>query len=299
MKSISVHLTDQCNNSCIFCVVDSHKEKRESVNKTVLYKFLEENANKGYESVNIHGGEATILKSFMDILAKIKELGYPQVSLQTNGRKLADLDFAKQAYNYGVKLFVISVHGKDASQHDFITQESKSFDEALEGIRNVKSLGAKVRSNTVVYKDNISSLTDITNLLLDIGVDHVNISAIHPVGKAFKNFKQVTPTYTDFLDEVYKMIDICVAKNIVVTLEGFPSCILKREYEKYQIQWDEIEFKLLFRNFVLDNYATFMEKKTKRQGDKCKECIYSNTCGGVYKEYLDFYGWDEFTPITK
>ncbi len=73
MKAISVHLTDQCNNSCIFCVVNSHKDRREGVNKKVLYKFLEENSNKGgYESVNIHGGEATVLEDFEEILIKLK-----------------------------------------------------------------------------------------------------------------------------------------------------------------------------------------------------------------------------------
>ena len=25
MKNLSIHLTDQCNNSCIFCVVDSYQ----------------------------------------------------------------------------------------------------------------------------------------------------------------------------------------------------------------------------------------------------------------------------------
>ncbi len=298
MKAISVHLTDQCNNSCIFCVVNSHKEKREGVNKKVLYRFLEENSNKGYESVNIHGGEATILEDFEDILIKIKELNYKEVSLQTNGRKLADYQFAKKLYDHGIKLFVISVHGKDASQHDFVTQEPGSFNEALEGIRNVKSIGAKVRTNTVVYKNNINDLVDIAQLMIECGVDHINISAMHPVGKAYQNFHKVTPRYADIIPEVLKMIDQCVASNKVVTIEGFPSCVIKG-YEKYQIQWDDIHFKLLYHNFIIDNYADFMEKETKHQGDVCKSCAYKKTCGGVYKEYLEFYGWEEFSSIAQ
>ncbi|EPR10515.1 radical SAM protein [Ruminiclostridium papyrosolvens] len=296
MRSISVHLTDQCNNSCIFCVVNSHKEKREGVNKKVLYKFLEENANKGYESVNIHGGEATVLDDFLEILKKIQELGYPQVSLQTNARKLADIEYARKLYDKGVKLFVVSVHGKNAAQHDFVTQIPGSFEEAMAGIVNVKALGAKVRTNTVVYKDNIDSLTDIAELVLNAGVDHVNISAIHPVGKAYQNFHKVTPRYTEMVQSVYKMVDACAKSNKVVTLEGFPPCIIPG-YEKYQIPWDENKFKLLFHNFVLEDYATFMEKETKKQGQECKMCIFNKSCGGVYKEYLEFYEWDEFKAV--
>lgn len=47
MRSISIHLTDTCNNSCRFCVVDSHQGKPEKVNRDVVYKFLEENSGKG------------------------------------------------------------------------------------------------------------------------------------------------------------------------------------------------------------------------------------------------------------
>lgn len=296
MKAISVHLTDQCNNSCIFCVVNSHKDRREGVNKKVLYKFLEENSNKGYESVNIHGGEATVLEDFEEILIKIKELGYKEVSLQTNGRKLADYQYAKRLYDYGVKLFVISLHGKDETQHDFVTQEPGSFNETIEGIRNVKSLGGKVRTNTVVYKGNVDSLVDIARLIIKCEVDHINISAMHPVGKAYQNFHRVTPQYSAIMPEVFRMIDECVAMNKIVTLEGFPPCMVKG-YEKYQIQWDNIHFKLLFHNFIIEDYADFMEEETKRQGNVCRTCIYRKTCGGVYKEYLEFYGWDEFYAI--
>lgn len=297
MRSISVHLTDQCNNSCIFCVVNSYKEKREGVNKRVLYKFLEENANKGYQSVNIHGGEPTVLENFIDILERIKELGYPEVSLQTNGRNMANLKYTKKLYENNVKLFVVSLHGKDAAQQDYVTQESGSFEQAIAGIRNAKLLGAKVRTNTVVYKDNIDSLTDIAELAMDIGVDHINISAIHPVGKAYQNFHRVTPRYTDIMESVFKMVDACVAREELVTLEGFPICMIPK-YEKYQIQWEENQYKLLFHNFVLEDYAAFMDKETKSQGEKCKVCIHNKTCGGVYKEYLEFYGWEEFTPVT-
>lgn len=32
-KNLSLHFTDQCNNSCIFCVVGSHKEKKKRSRK--------------------------------------------------------------------------------------------------------------------------------------------------------------------------------------------------------------------------------------------------------------------------
>ena len=293
MKSISIHLTDQCNNSCIFCVVNSHQKRKEGVNKKMIEGFLKENAGKGYESVNIHGGEATVLEDFVDILKLIKQYGYPQISLQTNARKLADLDYAKEVYDNGVNLFVVSLHGKDAEEHDTITQVEGSFKEAVEGIKNVKCLGAKVRTNTVAYKGNIQSIPEIVELAISIGVDHVNLSAMHPVGKAYENFERVVPTYDQIREKIFEAVDVCVKHNCVVTLEGFPNCTIQG-CEKYQIDWEENEFKLLYHNFVLDNYATFMEKETKKRIPACKQCTKKNICGGVYKEYLEFFGDAEF-----
>lgn len=298
MKSISVHLTDRCNNSCIFCVVNSHQEKGEGVKKKVLYKFLEENAGKGYENVNIHGGEATVLPEFPEILQKIKELGYPQVSLQTNGRKMADFEYTKMLYDLGVKLFVISMHGKDAAQHDYVTRVDGSFDEAIQGIKNAKLVGAKVRTNTVVYKNNINDLSEIAKMIMSLHVDHINISAMHPVGKAYQNFNSVCPRYTEIQKAVFDMVDTCVAGNTVVTLEGFPNCMIPG-YEKYMIDWEENKFKLLFHNFLLEDYANFMEKQTKKRMEVCKDCIKKGVCGGAYKEYLEFFGDEEFHTVTE
>ncbi|MCL2718847.1 MAG: radical SAM protein [Lachnospiraceae bacterium] len=292
MKAISVHLTDQCNNSCIFCVVGSHKEKKESVNKRLLTKFLEENANKGYENVNIHGGEATILDDFEEILSLIQEMNYKEISLQTNARKLANIEYAERLCLKGIKLFVVSIHGKNAMQHDNITQTTGSFDEAVQGIRNVKSLGAKVRTNTVVCKDNMKNLGNITEMLINENIDHINISGIHPVGKAYKNFARVTPKYIDSMRYIFMAVDLCIKKNQVITLEGFPTCMV-RDYEDYQIKWDDFHFKLLYHNFLINDYSEFMETKTKERGQVCLSCK-DTKCGGVYKEYLEFYGWDEF-----
>jgi MoaA/NifB/PqqE/SkfB family radical SAM enzyme len=296
MKAISLHLTDQCNNSCIFCVVNSHKEKKEGVKREILYKFLEENANKDCETVNIHGGEATILDNFFPILEKIKSLGYPQVSLQTNARKLSDSDFARDVYDRGVKLFVISFHGRNAEEHDLVTREPGSFEQMVAGIRNVKRLGAQVRTNTVVYKKNHSFLNGIVQNIIDLDVDHINLSAVHPVGKAYQNFSEVTPRYSEIRHDVFSAVDLCVKKNRKITLEGFPDCTISG-YEQFAINWEEINYKLLFHNFILNDYASFMDKETRKKGEKCGSCIHQTKCGGIYKEYLEFYGWDDIVPI--
>ena len=297
MKGLSIHLTDQCNQSCKFCVVDSYQERKENVNKRIIYKFLEENSNKGYEVVNIHGGEPTIVPEFLDILDRIKTLGYPQVSLQTNGRTLKDLDFAKQLADYNVKTFVISFHNIDKMEiADLANVNEEWLGEIIQGIKNAKAVGARVRTNTVVYKNNLANLKEIIDFIVkELDVDHINISAMHPAGRAYKNFDEVVPKYTEIIEPVVEAIEYVLETEKDLTLEGFPPCLIG-EYKDYLVDWYNIDFKLLYHNFILSSYANFMAESTKVLGHICNGCDYSHDrlCGGIYKEYIEKYGWNEF-----
>lgn len=292
-KMLSIHMTDLCNNRCIFCVVDSPYQKREQVSSQRIIDFLAEHQAKGYQGVNIHGGEATIRKDFLQLLEKIREYGYPRVILQTNARRLADLDFARQTVDRGVDLFVVSIHGHDSQTHDRITGVSGSLEQAVQGIRNVKSLGARVRTNTVVSKLNYSVLPMIIQLLLNLSVDHVNISALHTAGSAYRNFEAVTPTYLEirtFLEEAVRLVK---QTEIRLTLEGFPFCCIPG-MEQSVIDWENQKFKMLFRSFVLNDYENYMDQNMRVHGEPCVACHQNKKCGGVYKEYIAFRGWDEF-----
>lgn len=296
MKNLSVHLTDTCNNSCIFCVVGSHVGTPEKVNQKLIYEFLKENKDGGYECVNIHGGEPTLLDEFIDIIKMIKENSYSNISVQTNGRRLSDYEFVKSTIENGVNLFVISLHGHTAELQDYFSQVENSFQEAVDGIKNAVLLGCKIRTNTCVCKQNYAQLADIVKYSMRLGVSHINISNLHTAGSCLKNFDLVVPKFSDVIPHVKEAVDACVAAGVKVTLEGYPVCVLG-DYEKYMIDWEENQFKMLYKSFVFRNYNTFMETQAKMKGEICKQCSMAQNCGGVYKEYAGAYGFDEISPL--
>jgi MoaA/NifB/PqqE/SkfB family radical SAM enzyme len=294
-RMLSIHLTDRCNNRCQFCVVDSPSILKDLVSRERVLSFLEENADFGYRGVNLHGGEATTRRDFLEILTAIRDLGYPTVILQTNARKLSRADFARKCIDLGVEKFVVSVHGSRSEVHDAITQVPNSLRHAVHGIRNVKALGAHVRTNSVVSELNYTDVPDIMSLVVDLGVDHINISALHTQGTAMKNFHAVTPRYRDIEPYVAEAVRRVEASGIVLTLEGFPFCTITGN-EHHVVDWDRQKFKMLFRNNVLDDYEDYMDHAMRVHGSPCVGCPQRVRCGGVYKEYVDAFGWDEFTP---
>lgn len=297
MKALSVHLTDICNSKCSFCIVDSPFVKDDTISRARVSRFLRDNAGKGYEAVNIHGGEATIRRDFLEILDEIRELGYPTVTLQTNGRKMARLAYTQELVDRGVSLFIVSMHGATALTQDRISKALGSFEQAVQGIKNMKELGAKVRTNSVVCKDNFTEIPDIADLCMDLGTDHINISALHTSGTALRNFWEVTPRYDEIRPYVFEAVDRVVRRERVITLEGFPHCAIPG-YEQHMIDWEQNQFKMLYRTLIFDDYERFMNTSARVKDARCGDCQHNNACGGVYKEYAEFIGWDEFQPVT-
>jgi len=295
MRCISIHLTDLCNSKCNFCVVGSPLYSKDTINYDRVVSFLKENAGCGYEVVNLHGGEATIHPHFLDVLKQIRDLGYLEVHLQTNAIRLSNPDFAHQVVNLGVRLFIISLHGATPEIQDKQTGTTSGFVRTIQGIRNVIAVGARVRTNTVITNQNLKQLPTISQLVVDLGVHHINLSNIHPVGSAIFGLSRIAPTFAEVRGPLYSAIDIALKNNRQVTLEGFPYCTV-REHMGLHLNNEYRNIRMLYREAILD-YDTFMNDRMRRFGEPCESCIKRSACGGVYKEYLDLRGWGEFSPI--
>jgi MoaA/NifB/PqqE/SkfB family radical SAM enzyme len=298
MKALSIHLTDICNSKCTFCIVDSPHMKQDTIVRRRVSRFLSEHAGQGYEAVSLHGGEATIRKDFLEILDEIRERGYPTVHLMTNARKLAQMKFAREAVDKGVSLFIVSMHGATALTQDRISKSIGSFDQAVQGIRNVKELGATIRTNTVVCKDNFTELPEIIDLCLDLGADQINLSALHTSGTALRNFWDVTPRYEEIQPYVLEACARTVRRGARLVMEGFPYCTVPG-YERFLVDWENNNYKVLFRSFVMEDYENHMDDFSRVKDTRCDGCVFNSVCGGVYKEYAEMIGWSEFHPVTE
>jgi MoaA/NifB/PqqE/SkfB family radical SAM enzyme len=294
-RILSIHVTDLCNSRCTFCVVGIPERKGESVFPGEIRRALEDNADKGYEAVNLHGGEPTIHPRLIEILELAKSLGYPEIQIQTNGRTMKNRAFVQQLVELNVKLFIVSMHGLTGETHDAITRSKGGFDETIQGIRNAKKLGARIRTNTVICKQNIHELPAIVDMVLDEGATHINISNLHPVETAYLHFEQVTPTVAEVLEWVPKAADRALSRGVPLTLEGFPYCITPG-LELYHLEYREIGMQI--RGLWIVDYDRFMGDVCRVKGKICQECSYNEVCTGVYREYIEKRGWGEFEPVT-
>lgn len=295
MRCLSIHLTDLCNSKCTFCVVASPLYTKDTVNYDEVVAFLRAHAGT-YDVVNFHGGEPTIHPKFLETLALIQELGYREVHLQTNATRLSDEAFARRTVELGVKLFIISLHGDDPQTHDTQTHTPGGFNRVIASIQNVKALGARVRTNTVVTRANLQRLPSIARVACDAGVDHFNISNIHPVGSALFALGRILPSFEEVRAHLYPAIDHCQERGRRVTLEGFPYCSVA-ERRDLHLNNEYRDIRMMIRGRVIDDYDAFMSDSMRVFGSPCQGCGVRKACGGVYREYISYRGWNEFHPL--
>ena len=294
-KALSLHLTDLCNNNCLFCVVGIPQRLKEldlGAQERIRRRIVE-GAKEGYELVNIHGGEPTVSDRLLDTLDLIRDCGYPEVHLQTNGRRLMDAIFVRRLRELNVTLFIVSMHGRTAATHDALTGAPGGFAQTVRGISNAKLSGARVQTNTVVARQNLGELAEMVDWLVDLGVDHVNISNLHPAETAYLNFEAVTPSVAEMRPAVGPAVARAVARGVPVTLEGFPFCALPG-LEAHHLSRTAGAISVEIRGSWIENYEQFMDDSQRIKGDPCRGCPHFGACAGVYKSYVEKRGWSEF-----
>jgi len=293
VKQLSMHVTDLCNEKCGFCVVGSPLAKTDGVDYADLLRYLVANAGQGFESVNLHGGEPTIHPRLFDLLDTIRLLGYPEVQLQTNARRLKDPEFVRRLVDGGVRVCVVSMHGADATVQDLLTQTPGGFAETVRGVRNAIAAGITVQTNTVLTRMNMRQLGAICALCVDLGVHRINISNLHPVGSGFYALDVQAPTFAETRAHLIPVLDDLATEPVTVTVEGFPLCEVT-PYERLAIEDGHRFIRMLYHGNVHDNYDEFMDAECREFGPPCEGCPLRGDCSGVYHEYVERRGWTEF-----
>lgn len=303
-KSSDIKLGYSCNDACIHCVVANHRDKAKLLKKVDLnteeyFKEIILSKNKEVTNIIVTGGEPTIRPDFLEIIKFIKNLNL-NVDLQTNGRKLANKEFFLETCDY-IDKYIVALHGPNSQIHEQITQRKNSFQETVNGIKNITNYNKNICGKIVLSKINYKYLKETINLFKELNVKLIVIAFPHSSGdkdyleKIAPRYKQLKPYIEECIEE-YKN-----EKDFLITFENVLPCALDKEYNlKYFAdffdKFNQTEIKML--NYERENWQKILHLIRKKDV-KCKLCLYNNWCYGYWNEYVDKYGFDEFNPITK
>ena len=323
-----------CNNNCVFCMEDDRAGRYERLRRQTdadVRRML--TRDPGVREVMFTSGEPTLHERLPDYLRMARELGYEVIGLITNGRRLAYRPYLETLVAAGLNHVLVSIHGPDARTHDALVRTRGAFVQAYRGLANLAAVKArepalKVHTHCVLNRRNFRAVGAYLDVMRPLHLDQHVFSVMMPEGRGARLLKTLMPRYSEVAAEFERVLADRPADEVSrVFLLDIPYCTTTRlpdsvrgyveRYFHYEpdgsVQFDRcapglskrLDEEGLVRPSALDGDFTPYTKVSKTAHDEavrvkrpeCAGCGFHHLCRGVFRLYLEHYGWDEFKPV--
>ncbi|MDH3324433.1 MAG: radical SAM protein [Candidatus Peregrinibacteria bacterium] len=300
-KDLEIIIGWRCNNNCMFCSNPEMKKILESRGVKEIDINLIKTTLVGYNSDEIDtlvfvGGEPTIIDGLFELIDFAINLGFKKIFLMTNGRMLSNDSFLKRLLKYPQIELGISIHGHSSDIHDYLTRSENSFKQALRGMDNLKNIGKKFMTNSVINKKNYESLPEMVRFLSGYNPDLMLFSFPWPKGNAMDNFDEIIPVYSEIKDKLIESLELGKNLNQNIKVMDVPFCILGDNYDFMHELDIERERDIVTHAFDVVTYGQSSGRE-KMKCQKCQKCQFFEKCEGVWGTYAEVFGFDEFKPV--
>lgn len=174
-------LTEGCNLKCVHCRATAQPVRsRDELSTEKAFQVIDELADFAKPLLILTGGEPLYRPDFFEIAEYATQRGL-SVAMASNGTLITE-DIARKIKEVGIKRVAISFDGPNSSIHDKFRGLEGSFEQALQGARNVKKQGIQLQFNTTITSHNADYLEDMIELSKQNNVDALHLFMLVPVG---------------------------------------------------------------------------------------------------------------------
>lgn len=282
-----------CNNRCLFCAQGDKRAACPTLPLEELLARLGRVADRPRGLV-LTGGEPTVHKDIVRLVAAARTMGFDPIQIQTNGRMLSYPGAVQRLICAGVREFSPSLHGATAATHDALTRAPGSHAESVRGIRNAAAAGAVVVTNSVITRHNLAELPLLVGLLARLGARRIQLAFVHLVGAAAT--ADVAPRLSDVVPRLRDARASAQAASVRLVTEAVPLCFL-RGMEELAVEGDIPATTVLDLDGRVGDHSAWRRREGKRHGPPCGACARRGACEGPWREYPERFGWSEFVPL--
>jgi radical SAM protein with 4Fe4S-binding SPASM domain len=184
----NVAITYRCNNVCYQCDLPRpwyYRKRGETELSTAEFKrIIDELAELGVAGVSITGGEPTLRRDHVELLAHVKRAGM-NANLNTNAFTLIAADRVDALVGTGVDSINISLDGACAATHDRLRGAPGGFDRVARATQLLLAARQQGRPLItyifVIGTDNHTELSDFVELARARGIDSVGFMPVFDV----------------------------------------------------------------------------------------------------------------------
>ncbi|NOH02197.1 MAG: radical SAM protein [Chloroflexi bacterium] len=169
-------LTYRCNNDCGHCY-NARERTFPELTTDQWKRVLDQLWGLGVPHIVFTGGEATLRNDLPELIQHAESNG--QITgLNTNARRLMDMDYVKRLVNAGLDHVQITVESCAPEVHDEMMHVKGAFRQTVAGVNNVLKTRLYVMTNTTMLKTNVHTLPATLDFLADLGVPTIGLNAL-------------------------------------------------------------------------------------------------------------------------
>lgn len=184
--SAHLELTYRCNESCIHCynpgaaLLPGERPQRQchELSTAEWKRIMNQLAEIGVFRLSLSGGEPTLRKDFLELVAHARKLGF-SVVIFTNGLTISSSVFESlvRLWPHSVE---VSIYSANPELHDRITNVPKSFQRSVEFLRKMQAAGIRTTMKTPLMRLNVGGYANCRALAQSLGADLVMDVGISP-----------------------------------------------------------------------------------------------------------------------
>lgn len=302
-----------CNNHCFWCYAKDFRCKNIEMDFERLKETINQLICNGLKKVVLIGGEPTLYEKLFETICFLKEKNL-RVSMASNGRRFANIEFSKKIAHLGIDHVDISIKGANESEYKKNTS-AKGFNEMVLGFHNLKKLGVKVSTSYVLCNPEESNIDLLKESILKNKIDNINFQLYKPSVILNKNEMNISIsklaalceyTYNSFKDTNLSFrfemsIPLCALTNsflekLIYEKRINTGCHISKgfgmvfdtdfkiqpcnHFVNFPFNIEEITPNKILSYWNSDIPKAFRKRVSTYPSKKCVTCSYWEKCGG-------------------
>jgi len=290
-----------CNQRCVFC---SAPPVGGELPFEEIAKRMTRLKHEGTTDLMLTGGEPTLKKDLFDILTLATQLGFEEITIQSNGAMLYREDFVRRLSTIKNLKFNVSFHTSDRKTFGELSQAPWTYDNTLKGLANLGKYGIPVFLTIVIQKGNYALLKSHIEFCRQHfpHITHFSFNFIDPIYNAREN-PWTIPTFTEAEPHITDALQHILDEGCTFRIEKIPLCFLSG-FEHFHSDlrrdiFNETRLNSFFR-VKTDHTPKDWYKETRNRffyAPQCGGCSLKEICPGINENYVAIHGHGEARPV--
>lgn len=193
LKEITIELTQQCPNCCVYCSSLSSPVQKTFLTADKIEEAISDAVSLGAKSISLSGGEPFLYPEFCRIVDFIHQQKvscniYTSGIILQDGKPVSITEELLEAIKGKIDKLVVNVEAAEERVYDQIMGTSfGGFQMLKNSIRKAVTKGIQVEAHVVPMKLNIQQLPKIISLCDELGISRVSFLRLVVQGRALSH----------------------------------------------------------------------------------------------------------------